>query len=68
MPYLFDRKQFFSMKGMPPNYTPNYRVYIIRHGNGTDYSKVQISDVYLEYDSRTMSNSVFVLQIRHESL
>jgi hypothetical protein len=68
VPYLFDRKQFFSMQGMPPNYTPTYRVYIVRHGNGTDYSKVQISDVYLEYDSRNMSDSIFVLRVRHEVL
>jgi hypothetical protein len=51
---------------MPPNYTPTYRVYIVRHGNGTDYSKVQINEVYLEYDPKVMANSVFVLKIRHE--
>jgi hypothetical protein len=68
VPYLFDQKQFFSMKGMPPNYTPTYRVYIIQHGNGTDYSKVQVNDVYLEYDSKNMGQSVFVLKIRHEKL
>jgi hypothetical protein len=68
VPYLFNQKQFFSMKGMPPNYTPAYRVYIVRHGDGAGYSKLQITDVYLEYDSKTMANSVFVLKIRHEKL
>jgi hypothetical protein len=68
VPYLFDQKQFFSMRGMPPNYTPTYRVYIVRHGSGADYSKIQVNDVYLEYDSKNMGNSVFVLKIRHEKL
>jgi hypothetical protein len=66
VPYLFNQKQFYTMRGMPPNYTPTYQVYIVRHGNGTGYSKVQINEVYLEYDSKVMSNSVFVLKIRHE--
>jgi hypothetical protein len=66
VPYLFNQKEFYSMQGMPPNYTPRYRVYIVRHGNGTDYSKLQISDVYLEYDSKNMADSVFVLQVRYE--
>ena len=65
VPFLFNQKQFYTMRGMPPNYTPTYRVYIVRHGNGVDYSKVQMNEVYLEYDSKTMANSVFVLKLRH---
>jgi hypothetical protein len=68
VPYGFDKKQFYSMRGMPPNYTPNKRVYIVQHGSGTAYSKLQIPEVYLEYDSEEMANSVFVLKIRHEKL
>ena len=66
MPYLFNGKQFYTMVGMPPNYGPTYRAYLVRHGNGAEYSKVQISDVYLEYDSQDMASSVFVLKILHE--
>jgi hypothetical protein len=68
VPYLFDQKQFYTMRGMPPNYTPTYRVYILRHGNGTDHSKIQVNDVYLEYDNKNMANSAFVLKLRHEKL
>jgi hypothetical protein len=68
VPYLFNQKQFFAMRGMPPNYTPTYRVYIVRHGNGIDYSKVQVSDVYLEYNSKDLGKSLFVVKIRHEKL
>jgi hypothetical protein len=33
---------------MPPAYNPTGQVYIIRHGDGVTYSKVQLSDVYRE--------------------
>jgi hypothetical protein len=68
VPFLFNQKQFYTMRGMPPNYTPTYRVYILRHGDGAGFSKLQVNDVYLEYDSKTMANSVFVLKLRYENL
>jgi hypothetical protein len=43
MPYLYNKKQFYkSPGGMPPGFIATGRVYIIRHGDGTHYSKVQI--------------------------
>jgi hypothetical protein len=62
MPYNFNKKQAYSMRGMPPNYTPTKEVYIVRHVVGEKYSKVQLSEVYLERGSP----SHFVMQVRHE--
>jgi hypothetical protein len=60
-PYDFNKKQAYRMVGMPPNYTPTSQVYIIRHGDGEQYSKVQVSEVYLE----SGSPSHFVMRVRH---
>jgi hypothetical protein len=60
-PYDFNKKQAYTMRGMPPNYTPTKQVYIVRHGDGVKYSKVQLSEVYREAGSP----SLFVMQIRH---
>ncbi|MDR0389746.1 MAG: hypothetical protein LBH73_06725, partial [Spirochaetaceae bacterium] len=48
IPYLFNKRQAYTMRGMPPAYNPTGQVYIIRHGDGVTYSKVQLSDVYRE--------------------
>jgi hypothetical protein len=48
VPYNFDKKQAYTMRGMSPSYTPTNRVYIIRHGDGQAWSKIQLSEVYLE--------------------
>jgi hypothetical protein len=40
--FRYDKKQFYSGRGMPPSYSLNNRVYIIRHGDGGGESKVQI--------------------------
>jgi hypothetical protein len=61
VPYLFDKKQAYTMRGMPPAYTPTKQVYIIRHGDGIRYSKVQLSDVYYERGTP----SLFVLRLRY---
>jgi hypothetical protein len=53
------------MVGMPPGYTPTNQVYIVRHGDGQSYSKVQLSEVYLE---RGTDPSHFVMQVRHEAI
>jgi hypothetical protein len=43
MPYLYNKKQFYkSPGGMPPGFISTGRVYIIKHGDGTHYSKIQI--------------------------
>jgi hypothetical protein len=61
-PYLFNRMESYSMGGgMPPVYGPTKRVYIVRHGDGTSYSKVQLSEVYREPGSP----SHFVMQVRY---
>jgi hypothetical protein len=62
IPYLFNKKQAYTMKGMPPTYTRTGQVYIVRHGDGARYSKLQLSEVYLE----SGSPSRFVLHLRHE--
>jgi hypothetical protein len=61
-PYDFNKKQAYRMVGMPPNYTPTGQVYIVRHGDGVKYSKLQVSEVYLE---RGADPSHFVIQVRH---
>jgi hypothetical protein len=63
-PYNFDRKQCYTMTGMPPNYTPTMQVYIVRHGDGVKHSKLQLSEVYREPGTP----SRFVLQVRHRPL
>jgi hypothetical protein len=42
--YQYNQYQFYNadLSTMPPVYSTTKWVYIIRHGNGTDYSKVQI--------------------------
>jgi hypothetical protein len=61
VPYLFNKMQAYTMKGMPPNYTPTKQVYIVRHGDGLRYSKLQLSEVYLESGSQYH----FVLHLSH---
>jgi hypothetical protein len=40
--FSYDKKQFYSARGMPPSYTLTNRVYVIRHGDGAAESKLQI--------------------------
>jgi hypothetical protein len=64
IPYLFNKRQAYRMAGMPPNYTPTMQVYIVRHGDGRTYSKVQLSEVYREAGTP----SLFVMQLRYEAV
>jgi hypothetical protein len=48
IPYLFNKKQAYSMVGMPPTYTPTNQVYIVKHGDGQGYSKIQLKDAFIE--------------------
>jgi hypothetical protein len=58
VPYDFNKKQAYSMLGMPPSYTPTNQVYIVKHGDGQGYSKLQLTDAYIERNS-------FVLKINY---
>jgi hypothetical protein len=40
--FSYNKKQFYSARGMPPSYTLTGRVYIIRHGDGGGESRLQI--------------------------
>jgi hypothetical protein len=43
LPYTYDKHQFYRMTDMMNSvFEATKEVYIIRHGNGTDYSKIQI--------------------------
>jgi hypothetical protein len=45
VPYTNDKRQCYSMVTMvPPVYDVTGEVYIIRHGNGTYYSKIEVTD------------------------
>jgi hypothetical protein len=46
--YNFDKKQFYRWHSMPPKYSPTGQTYIVKRGDGSGYSKVRISDIYLE--------------------
>ncbi|MDR0722970.1 MAG: HmuY family protein [Treponema sp.] len=47
--FQYNKKQFYKSK----SYDPSERVYIIKHGDGTTYSKIQIT----EYESNTSEKS-----------
>jgi hypothetical protein len=43
--YLYDKKQFYDMVSMQPlQIDPTLQVYIIRHGDGVHYSKIQVTE------------------------
>jgi hypothetical protein len=50
IPYSFNKKGAYTMLGMPPLYTPTNQVYIVRHGDGDGWSKIQLVDAYIEND------------------
>jgi hypothetical protein len=57
IPYSFNKKGAYTMLGMPPAYTPTNQVYIVKHGDGDGYSKIQLVEAYIEKDD-------FVLKIK----
>jgi hypothetical protein len=57
--YDFDKKQFYTWYSMPPKYSPTGQTYIIRRGNGGGYSKIRVSDIYLD---NNYTNYVFEVQ------
>jgi hypothetical protein len=40
--FSYNKRQFYSARGMPPSYAVTGRVYVIRHGDGSGESKIQI--------------------------
>jgi hypothetical protein len=49
MPNTYDKKQYYKSSGMvagAPTWPSTEEVYIIRHGNGANYSKIQIEYQY----------------------
>jgi hypothetical protein len=48
MPYLYNKKEYYTgSTGMPPVFGNTNQVYIIRHGDGAHYSKIQITYEYI---------------------
>jgi hypothetical protein len=58
VPFLFNKRGAYTMLGMPPAYTPTNQVYIVKHGDGDGYSKIQLVDAYIEKND-------FVLKIKY---
>jgi hypothetical protein len=48
MPYLYNKKEYYASSGMPPVMSGTGQVYIIRHGDGARYSKIQITYEYAQ--------------------
>jgi hypothetical protein len=68
-PYKFNKRAFYTMGGgMPPKCAPTNRVYVIRHGDGQDHSKVQFPEVYLEYNDAKPEEAFYFLRLVHEKL
>jgi hypothetical protein len=65
--YLYNAQQFYvaDLSTMPPTYSLTKRVYIIKHGNGTDYSKVQID--YMQSITSTSGNKR-IYEVKYKKL
>jgi hypothetical protein len=51
--YQYNKKQFNIGEGMPPVFSVTNQIYIIKHGDGSKYSKIQIT----AYQSDTATNT-----------
>jgi hypothetical protein len=63
--YHFDKKQFYKFYtwyDMPPKYSPTGQTYIIRRGDGQGFSKIRVSDIYLEYHTGNIYDYLFEVQ------
>jgi hypothetical protein len=61
--YKFNKKAIgYATGGMPPPWYPTNQVYIIRHANGTSYSKLQV------YSLRYQVGYNFILGFKFENL
>jgi hypothetical protein len=63
--YDFDKKQFYTWYSMPPKYSPTGQTYIIRRGDGGGYSKIRVSEIYLERSDGP--NTEYVFEVQHEN-
>jgi hypothetical protein len=50
-----DQAQFYTYDGMPPVYEMTGQEYVIRHGDGTSYSKLEF--LAIEYSTETLSDN-----------
>jgi hypothetical protein len=61
--YEFNKKAFaYNTGGMPPPWEPTGEVYIIKHADGSGYSKFQVTSV------RYRSGYTYLLSVRFENL
>jgi len=62
--------QYYTTDGtMPPVYTPNNNVYVIKYGDGSGYAKFQV--VAVEYSSETSGNvktTTYYFRVRFQEL
>jgi hypothetical protein len=63
--YDFNKKQFYTWYSMPPKYSPTGQTYIIRRGNGGGYSKIRVSEIYLERPYGP--NTEYVFEVQYEN-
>ena len=65
-----DKSQYFIKDGMPPTYTMTNNVYVVRHADGSGYSKVQI--LQMEYESVTddqgIKTTTYAFKFKYENL
>ena len=61
----WDQVQYCESSGMPPTYIMTDRVYVVRHGDGAGYSKVQLMS--LEY-STVGTVTTYVFRFRYENI
>jgi hypothetical protein len=63
-PYSYDKKQYYVGAGMPPKFDVTNQIYIIKHGDGSTYSKVQVT----AYASNTADGaSIDEYQIKYQN-
>jgi hypothetical protein len=61
IPYTYDKKQFYSINtgvAVTSSYTVENQVYIIKHGDGIKYSKIQITGFEIASSKHTYSLKV----------
>jgi hypothetical protein len=71
--YDYNKKQYYINPPlpngglrMPPDFKATKQVYIIRHGNGAEYSKLQISQFYRDLNKLTDNYTVSWKKIEEE--
>ena len=66
----YNQNQYYDTDGsMPPVYTPNNNVYVVKYGDGTGYAKFQV--VAVEYSSETtgsVKTTTYYFRVRFQEL